>query len=111
MYLDAAPRLSARALEVQTPTPGFPLQVYVANHIDLNLPYGSSVSLSERGWKGPVASTPHVVSGKRIPIELGGAAYRYYLLWLTALPPGHQSAAISEVSLFRWQRRSAARRS
>jgi eukaryotic-like serine/threonine-protein kinase len=101
VYLDAAPRLSARALEVQTPTPGFPLQVYVANHIDLNLPYGSSESLSERGWKGPVASTPHVVSGERIPIELGGVAYRYYLLWLTALPPGHQSAAISEVSLFR----------
>ena len=38
LYLDAAPRLSARALEVQTPTPGFPMQVYVANHIDLELP-------------------------------------------------------------------------
>ena len=43
---------------------------------------------------------PACVSGQRIPIALGGAAYRYYLLWLTGLPPGHQSAAISEVSLF-----------
>jgi eukaryotic-like serine/threonine-protein kinase len=101
LYLDAAPRLSARALEVQTPTPGFPMQVYVANHVDLNFPYGSSAPLSARGWQGPVASTTHLQSGERIPIKLGGAAYRYYLLWLTALPPGRQSAAISEVSLFR----------
>jgi hypothetical protein len=101
VYLDAAPKLSARAVEVQTPTPGFPMQVYVADHINLSYPYGSSVPLSERGWKGPVASTPHVVSSERIPIQLDGASYRYYLLWITALPPGHQSAAISEVSLFR----------
>ena len=101
LYLDAAPKLSARAVEIQTPTPGFPMQVYVADHINLNYPYGSSVPLSERGWKGPVASTPHVVSSERIPIQLDGASYRYYLLWITALPPGHQSAAISEVSLFR----------
>jgi eukaryotic-like serine/threonine-protein kinase len=101
VYLDASPGLSARALEVQTPTPGFPMQVYVANHIDLNYPYGSSVPLSERGWQGPVASTPQVHSGERIPIKLAGAVYRYYLLWLTGLPPGRQSASISEVSLFR----------
>jgi len=100
LYLDAAPKLSARALAVHTPTPGFPLRVYVANHVDLDFPYGSSVPLSGRGWQGPVASTAHVVSGQRIPISLGGAAYRYYLLWATALPPGHQSLAISAVSLF-----------
>ena len=100
IYLDASPGLSARAVEVQTPTPGFPMQVYVANSIDLNYPFGSSVALKARGWQGPVASTPHLHSGERIPIDLHGASYRYYLLWLTGLPPGHQSAAISEVSLF-----------
>ncbi len=101
IYLDASPGLSARAVEVQTPTPGFPMQVYVANHINLDYPYGSSVSLGERGWQGPVASTSHLGSGERIPIKLGAASYRYYLLWLTGLPPGRQSASISEVSLFR----------
>ncbi|HUH82203.1 MAG TPA: protein kinase [Solirubrobacteraceae bacterium] len=101
LYLDAAPRLSARAVEVQTPTPGFPMEVYVANHVDLDYPYGSSAPLSARGWHGPVGSTAHLHSGERIPIRLGGSSYRYYLLWLTALPPGQQSASISEVSLFR----------
>jgi eukaryotic-like serine/threonine-protein kinase len=101
IYLDASPGLSARAVEVQTPTPGFPMQVYVANHINLDYPFGSSVPLSERGWQGPVATTAHLGSGERIPIKLGGASYRYYLLWLTGLPPGHQSASIAEVSLFR----------
>ena len=41
------------AIAIQTPTPGFAAQVYVADHIDLSLPYGSSQSLSARGWVGP----------------------------------------------------------
>ena len=43
----------AKALEVQTPTPGFAVQVYVADHIDLELPYGNSTPLTARGWQGP----------------------------------------------------------
>jgi len=101
LYLDAAPGLSAKAVEVQTPTPGFPMQVYVADHINLDYPYGSSAPLSARGWHGPVGSTGALQSGERIPLTLGGASYRYYLLWITDLPPGQQSASISEVSLFR----------
>ena len=53
LYLDAAPRLSARALEVQTPTPGFPMQVYVANHIDLELPLRQLRAAEPRGVEGP----------------------------------------------------------
>ncbi|HET7296998.1 MAG TPA: protein kinase [Gemmatimonadales bacterium] len=101
VYLDAAPGLAAKASAIQTPTPGFPLQVYVANHIDLNHSYGDSTPLSARGWHGPVGSTEHVVSGERVPLHLGGTRYRYYLLWLTGLPPGQQSASISEVALFK----------
>ena len=101
VYLDAAPELSARAVEVQTPTPGFPMQVYVANSINLNYPFGSSVPLRGARLEGTGRLDPPPDSGERIPIDLDGACYRYYLLWITALPPGHQSAAISEVSLFR----------
>ena len=88
MYLDAAPKLSARAVEVQTPTPGFPMQVYVADHINLNYPYGSSVPLSERGWQGPVASTPHVVSGQRIPIRWAGPPTATTCCGSRPSPPG-----------------------
>ena len=33
--------------------------------------------------------------------HLSGARYRYYLLWITTLPPGRQSASIAELTLFR----------
>ncbi len=46
----------ARAVEIQTPTPGFAVQVYVADHIDEGLPYGTSTSLRARGWRGPVGA-------------------------------------------------------
>jgi serine/threonine-protein kinase len=99
VYLDAAPGVAARALEVQTPTPGFGAQVYVGDHIDLSLPYGSSVPLTQRGWKGPVGESHSVHSGERIAISPGGR-HRFYLLWLTSLPP-ESFVTISDLTLFR----------
>ncbi len=101
LYLDAAPRVAAKALEIQTPTPGFAAQLYVTNHIDLTQPYGSSKSLSARGWQGPVGSSSYVHSGQRIQLDLGGGAYRYYLLWIVGLPPNRNSATIADLTLFR----------
>ncbi len=101
LYLDAAPRVAAKALEIQTPTPGFAAQLYVANHIDLSQPYGSSESLAARGWQGPVGSSGYVRNGQRIQLDLGGRAYRYYLVWMTALPPNRESATIADLTLFR----------
>ena len=101
IYLDAKPGVTGEALEVQTPTPGFQAQVYAANHIDLNLPYGDTTSLLQRGWQGPVGSTSYVHSGERIRLASGKRRYRYYLLWMTTLPPGKQSATITQLTLFR----------
>jgi eukaryotic-like serine/threonine-protein kinase len=101
VYLDAAPRVVGRAIEIRTPTPGFAVQIYAADRIKLNVPFGSSEPLSERGWQGPVGASAHVRSGARIPLNLLGQSYRYYLVWLTALPRGRQSAEIADVALFR----------
>jgi serine/threonine-protein kinase len=101
VYLDAAPRVAAKAIEVQTPTPGFAAQVYVADHIDLSLPYGDSTPLAARGWQGPVGSSSSVQDGQHIALALGGRAHRFYLLWLTTLPPGSQSASIAGLTLFK----------
>ena len=101
VYLDAAPRVLAAALEVQTSTPGFSAQVYVANHIELELPYGNSTPLIDRGWEGPVGSSSDVRGGQRIPLSLDGHPHRYYLLWLTTLPPGQESATLNELTLFK----------
>jgi eukaryotic-like serine/threonine-protein kinase len=101
VYLDAAPRVLAKALEIQTPTPGFSVQIYVADHIELGLPYGNSTPLSARGWQGPVGTSTDVHSGERIPLVLSGTPHRYYLVWLTTLPPKMESATIAELTLFK----------
>ncbi|HSZ13048.1 MAG TPA: protein kinase [Solirubrobacteraceae bacterium] len=101
IYLDAAPRVLAKALEIQTTTPGFAVQVYAADHIDLELPYGSSTPLAARGWQGPVGSSADVHNGERIALALAGKAHRYYLVWLTSLPPHAESATIAELTLFK----------
>ncbi len=100
-YLDASPGVVARAIEIQTPTPGFGVQIYVADHVNEAFPYGSSVPLTGRGWQGPVGMSAHVADGERIPLQLGGHSHPYYLVWMTTLPPGHESATIADVTLFR----------
>jgi serine/threonine-protein kinase len=101
LYLDAAPGVAARALEIRTPTPGFAAQVYGANNLDLALPYGDSTPLPARGWQGPLGSSPLVHNRERNALNAGGNRFRYYLLWLTTLPPGSQRATISGVTLFK----------
>ncbi len=41
------------------------------------------------------------MSGARVRLQLEGRRYRYYLIWMTALPPGMQSASIAELTLYR----------
>jgi len=76
------------------------VQIYVADHIDLKVPYGSSTPLSRRGWQGPVGTSADVHNDERITLNLSGHPYRYYLVWLTTLPPGMESATLSELTLF-----------
>ncbi len=95
------PTSPAEQIEIQTPTPGFAAQIYVANQIDLSLPYGDSTPLTARGWQGPVGADHDVRDGAHIPLSLDGARYRYYLVWITTLPPGMEFASISEITLFR----------
>jgi serine/threonine-protein kinase len=100
VYLDAAPQVTARAVEIQTTTPGFDVQVYGADSINLSYAYGDTTPLTARGWHGPLGSAENVRNRERIRLT-GGGSYRYYLIWLTTLPPGQQSASISELTLFK----------
>jgi eukaryotic-like serine/threonine-protein kinase len=101
VYLDAAPGVLARAIEIQTPTPGFAVEIYAADHIDLSLPYGSSTPLNARGWLGPVGASTDVRDSQRIALSLSGRPHRYYLVWMTTLPPKSESATISDITLFK----------
>jgi serine/threonine-protein kinase len=101
IYLDAAPGVAAKAIEIKTPTPGFAAQIYAANTIDLSLQYGNATPLALRGWQGPIGASQLVHSGDRIPLNTGGRRFRYYLLWLSTLPPGMQRATIADITLFK----------
>jgi len=101
LYLDASPGVAAKAIEIQTPTPGFAVQIYAGDKLELSLPYGNSTPLSQRGWSGPIGQSSDVGSDERIPLHTAGHPYRYYLVWITTLPPGMQSASIGGLTLFK----------
>jgi serine/threonine-protein kinase len=88
IYVDAAPRAVGKELGLLTPTPGFTASVYAAN---------APVPKDIGGWTklaGPEPTTSHTT------FKLANTKpYRYYLVWITKLPPGKQQAAISEISL------------
>ncbi len=99
IYLDAAPRVTARAIEIQTPTPGLMAAIYASNGFREDLPYGEPIPLTQRGW---TQLEPARTIGSNTTIALSdGVPYRYYLVWITALPPSSEVAEISEVALFK----------
>jgi serine/threonine protein kinase len=101
LYLDASPGVAANAIEIQTPTPGFAVQIYAASHIQLSLPYGDSTPLAARGWQGPIGASGYVHNGERVRLGTAGQPFRDYLIWITALPPQMQSASIADLTLFK----------
>ena len=39
---------------------------------------------------------------QQIPLTTGGTRYRYYLVWITDLPPGRQSVSLNEITLYQY---------
>jgi eukaryotic-like serine/threonine-protein kinase len=98
IYLDAAPGLAARAIEIQTPTPGFAAGVYASNGFEANAT--PSQSVTALGWTQ--LAPPRTLSTRTtIALDSDGALYRYYLLWITRLPPDSEFVEISEITLFK----------
>jgi eukaryotic-like serine/threonine-protein kinase len=98
IYLDAAPSLRARAIEVLTPTAGFSAAIYAASRFQ-SLPYGNSTPLTQRGWTQLAPAQPIGMS-TRIALH-PSQAYRYYLVWIVKLPAGRETAELAELTLFR----------
>lgn len=91
IYVDAPPPVAARELEIRTPQTGWQGSVYVANA-------GPPPTLA--GWKR-VADFTVTSTSQRIPLDTAGQRFRYYLVWITKLPPGQEKAEISEILLYR----------
>ena len=96
LYVDAAPGVSATKIEIDTPKPGWQAEIQVAPDGDAPTEApgkGERVAEGRRRHRPPQAPALHAAhDGKR---------YRYYLVWITKLPPGQERVEISEVSLFR----------
>ncbi|MGH2882675.1 MAG: hypothetical protein ACRDPA_08275, partial [Solirubrobacteraceae bacterium] len=52
------------------------------------------------GWV-KLAQLPSVQTSQAIPLTVPAAGYRYYLVWITQLPPGKQLAYINEIALYK----------
>jgi eukaryotic-like serine/threonine-protein kinase len=92
IYVIADPSVAARAMQILTPTKGWTGAVYVA-------PSGSPPS-SISGWQ-KLAAIKRAKSSTRVDLDTAHNRFRYYLVWITKLPPGQSKVSISEIRLFR----------
>jgi len=94
LYVDADPGVRAVSLRIQTPTPGWQATILAAN--------GSEPPDSIGGWERLASGR---VARERQSFELPRERYRYYLVWITALPEAEGRVEIAEVELFERRRR------
>jgi eukaryotic-like serine/threonine-protein kinase len=98
IYVDADPGVAARSMRVDTPEPGWTAEVFASDR----QPSRSSTDPPERQGVFKLVSGPRRITERsvQIPLDTGGHPYRYYLLWITRLPPSGQ-ARVAEIYLFR----------
>ena len=91
LYVDARPRVDAVRMTIQTPVPGWRTTIYAA-------PPGGVPDGIGSGWRKVGGGA---VKGKeqRFSLSTHGRSYRYYLVWITQLPPDDTRAQISEIAL------------
>jgi tRNA A-37 threonylcarbamoyl transferase component Bud32 len=92
IYVDAKPGVEAVRMEVQSPELGWRAEIFGAT--------GNRVPEAiDAGWNrlgGGIVRTDH----QRFRLAASGDRYRYYLVWITALPETAQRVEIAEIALF-----------
>jgi serine/threonine-protein kinase len=96
VYVDAKPGVAARELRLLTDTPRFAVQIRARNTPPDRS--ASDAGGNAGGWT-LLAAVSSVT--RRQNFRLSGARYRYYLVWITSLPPGRQSVDLNEIQLYR----------
>ena len=103
LYVDANPGVNGSSIDIQTQEPGFTADIWGARSVVDYAQGDRTKTLTDRGWTQ--LSNPVVVqSHTRIPLDSGTQVYRYYLVWITQLPPGQNRADIAELVLFQRHR-------
>ncbi|HST13422.1 MAG TPA: protein kinase [Gaiellaceae bacterium] len=84
LVLDAGKKVDLQQLAFTTSTPGLTAEILAGN--------------SPSGPFDSVVGPSQTVTGGRAEYTIGGGAYRYYVIWITRLGDGFQSAHIDEVT-------------
>jgi eukaryotic-like serine/threonine-protein kinase len=92
IYVDAKPSVAARAIDVISPTRDWRGAIYAAP----NGPPPRELSGFQR-----LASIEQSKTRTRVRLNTEGKRYRYYLVWITDLPPEASTVEIAEIRLFR----------
>src|SRR3954470_11259556 len=92
LYVDASPGVAAGALQVSTPHDGWAASVYAAAS-------GPPDKLGD--WTQLAPNVTVKGNKERWQFTTRGKRYRYYMLWVTSLPPGQQQVRVSELTLYR----------
>jgi serine/threonine-protein kinase len=90
IYVDAKPDVNATRMEIQS-EPGWRAEIYAA-------PDGTVPKSIDDGWTR-VGGGKVTKSRQRFTLNTDGKRYRYYLVWITALPPDANQVQIDEIGL------------
>src|SRR5947199_517762 len=89
IYVDADPGVAARSMRVVTPEPGWTAKVFGSDR----QPSRSSTDPPEQEGIFKLLADPRRTTEQstRIVLDTDGHPYRYYLVWITRLPPSGQA--------------------
>jgi serine/threonine-protein kinase len=86
IYVDAYPKTAVNDIRILTTTPGWNAQFYATDSPP-----------SPTAWPGnwvQVGSQNDVTKDDTIQLNTGGIPHRYWLVWITKLPPNSEDVAL-----------------
>jgi serine/threonine-protein kinase len=93
LYVDMSPGTTANEIVVYTSTPGFSARILAQSATPNPAEFGTR-------WV-TLAKVPYMRRIQRIKVDTGPTRYRYFLVWITKLPPGGEFATLQEIALYR----------
>jgi serine/threonine-protein kinase len=94
IYVSGNGPVAARRLDVYTITAGFNAVIYATNTAP------DPTQFITRDWQR-VGGKDDVATNQRFSLSSGGKSYRYYLFWITTLPPKQNYISVNEIKLYR----------
>jgi eukaryotic-like serine/threonine-protein kinase len=99
LYVDMTTAVPVKEMVIYTGTPGWRGQIWAST----SQPDPDVFSSGAGAWT-KLAQVPSMQNGQKIALNTSATGYRYYLVWITALPPGKNYAAINEIALYKLTR-------